>query len=538
MALYRAAVPSRPTQMRKTKQRSFVRSWTVETQLRFSVFAGVLALVGAAALSGCKEKPPSKTTERTSSESVPTPSSPTVPSAGPPGAPAPATPKAPELDEASVRAVLDAWLRSQNSGSFSDYERLYAPRFTGVKRAGTRTQRFDREAWLQDRRAMFESNFVVKADDVAVNVAGGTGIVTFTQSWTSPRFHDVGKKRLLVVREGNEARISSEEMLTSTQGAAEKKAEPPTASEFGFVKMAEGAPLVILEQGVELNAVGAAPPRYLSNEEAVRDMATKALPEKIRKLEGTRFDLFDGTGKRCEATVTGFAALVRAVPHFGLVNVWEGRDGHPGNVPPAERAITLWQLSESGGRFLTAKLKPSGPCGSPVWAREHKDGPEPKPWATRAPSDEERAAALAVTRATEPYKALQLDSQRSNGTSTPWDELGLADDFQVFEDGSGKQYLSMTLRGGEDDCGAVFQGELWVLLAKRGGKYQVASGSSGERTPSPWPVFIGPPQPEFAVDLDDDGFPELYGNDEFFRQSGGVYRPVWNVAPAFFDCPC
>jgi hypothetical protein len=523
--------------MRKTKQRSFVRCSTVET--RTSVLAVALALTSGAAVSACKEKPPSETTERTSSESVPPSSAHAVPSAGPPAAaPAPATPKAPELDEASVRAVLDAWLRSQNSGNFSDYERLYAPRFTGVKRAGARTQRFDREAWLKDRRAMFESNFVVKADDVAVNVAGGTGIVTFTQSWTSPRFQDVGKKRLVVVREGKDARIASEEMLTSTQGAGEKKGEPPTAREFAFVKMADGTPLVILEQGVDLNAVGAAPPRYLSNEEAVRDMATKALPERIRELEGTRFDLFDGSGKRCEATVTGFAALVRAVPHFGLVNVWEGRDGHPGNVPPAERAITLWQLSESGGRFLTAKLKPSGPCGSPVWARRHEDGPLPKLWTTRAPNDEERSAALAVARATEPYKALQLDSQRSNGTSTPWDELGLADDFKVFEDGGGKQYLSMTLRGGEEDCGAVFQGELWMLLAKRGGTYQVVSGSSDERTPPPWPVFMGPPQPEFAVDLDEDGFPELYGNDEFFRQSGSVYRPVYNVTPAFFDCPC
>ncbi len=525
--------------MRKTKQRSFVRYWTVETQPRFSVLAAALALVSATAVSGCKEQPPSETTERTSSESVPTPNAPAVPSAGPSAtASAPATPKAPVLDEASVRAVLDAWLRSQNSGNFSDYERLYAPRFTGVKRAGARTQRFDREAWLKDRRAMFESNFVVKADDVTVNVAGGTGIVTFTQSWMSPRFHDVGKKRLLVVREGTEARITSEEMLTSTEGTAGKGDEPPTAREFGFVKMAEGTPLVILEQGIALDAVGAAPPRYLSNEEAVRDMATKALPEKIRKLEGARFDLFDGTGKRCEATVVAFAALVRAVPHFGLVNVWEGRDGHPGNVPPAERAMTLWQLSESGGRFLTAKLKPAGPCGSPVWAREHEDGSLPTLWTTRAPNDEERSRALAVARASQPYKAVQLDSQRSTGKSTPWDELDLADDFKVFEDGSGKQYLSMTLRGGEEDCGAVFQGELWVLLAKRGGKYQVVSGSLGERTPPPWPVFVGPPRPEFAVDLDDDGFPELYGNDEFFRQTGSVYRPVWNVAPASFDCPC
>ena len=39
---------------------------------------------------------------------------------------------------ADARAVVQRWLEAQNQGDFAAYEKLYAPRFTGVRRSGPR----------------------------------------------------------------------------------------------------------------------------------------------------------------------------------------------------------------------------------------------------------------------------------------------------------------------------------------------------------------------------------------------------------------
>src|SRR5262249_27020631 len=54
-----------------------------------------------------------------------------------------------------VRALVDAWLAAQNRGDFAAYEKLYAQKFTGVRRSGTRTVSLDRAGWMRDRKRMF-----------------------------------------------------------------------------------------------------------------------------------------------------------------------------------------------------------------------------------------------------------------------------------------------------------------------------------------------------------------------------------------------
>jgi hypothetical protein len=69
--------------------------------------------------------------------------------------PAPTKPGATKPLESDARALLASWEAAQNAGDFAAYERLYAKRFTGVKRSGPRTRSFARAGWLEDRKRMF-----------------------------------------------------------------------------------------------------------------------------------------------------------------------------------------------------------------------------------------------------------------------------------------------------------------------------------------------------------------------------------------------
>src|SRR5262245_28185693 len=82
---------------------------------------------------------------------------------------APLPPSAPKIPERDARALLDAWLTAQQAGDFARYEALYADRFEGVKRAGLRSERFDRQGWMRDRQKMFARPMHVEASEVAIS---------------------------------------------------------------------------------------------------------------------------------------------------------------------------------------------------------------------------------------------------------------------------------------------------------------------------------------------------------------------------------
>ena len=127
-----------------------------------------------------------------------------------------------------VRALVDAWLLAQNGGDFAAYDKLYAKKFTGVRRSGARSVSLDRAGWMNDRRRMFQKPMKVAASDVKVAATPASARVTFTQEWESGSYHDRGPKQLVIVREDKLARIAREEMLTSDKapsGAAMAAAE-------------------------------------------------------------------------------------------------------------------------------------------------------------------------------------------------------------------------------------------------------------------------------------------------------------------------
>jgi ketosteroid isomerase-like protein len=450
---------------------------------------------------------------------------------GPPAETAPA-----KEQTAKVEALVDEWLRAQNAGDFPAYEAVYAQRFTGVKRVGVRSQRFDREGWMQDRKALFARPFSVRLEGRQVSALGTSAIVEFQQTWSSASFRDVGRKQLVLALEGSAFRIASEEMKESSTDAAPDTSGAPNPREFAFVALAPG-PLLILSADVDQNAV-AGQLKYVTDELARRPVATSALPKATRDMLGTKFILYGDGASVCEGTVGGFEVLVSLHPHFGTLGAWHGQNGRP-VASPEERALELWAYSAHGaGRFLVAHLDSSSTCEGARWARS-AELPKPALWSSRAPTTAERVAVLEAARATPLHRQLQKDFEQAFKKATPWDDSGAPARLVLFEDGLGQSFAGLTASSGADDsCASPFDADAFFLLQKRGASWAVVSAPPELHVTSRWPRDLEPLRADQAFDLEGDGRPEFIGWMDFIRESAGAYRSVLNRSPAYFDCPC
>ena len=115
--------------------------------------------------------------------------------------------------ETTARATLDRWLAAQNHGQVDAYAALYAPNFAGIKRVGKTAKKMNRAAWLKDRKAMFKARLEVSARDIAIVGAPGGATITYTQTWVSGSYGDVGPKR--IVLDASNTAIVAEELLSS-----------------------------------------------------------------------------------------------------------------------------------------------------------------------------------------------------------------------------------------------------------------------------------------------------------------------------------
>src|SRR4051812_17999521 len=82
-----------------------------------------------------------------------------------------------------ARLVIDAWIAAQNSGSFSAYDALYAPRFEGVRRSGSQTARLDRTRWMKERERMFKQKTTVALKEIVITPSRDGADVRFVQTW-------------------------------------------------------------------------------------------------------------------------------------------------------------------------------------------------------------------------------------------------------------------------------------------------------------------------------------------------------------------
>jgi len=441
----------------------------------------------------------------------------------------PTPPEVPPLAESKVRDLLTLWAQTQNAGDFEGYQALFAKRFEGVKRIGTRTASFNRDSWLKDRKAMFAGSFTVKANDVKVVTTPTSAVVQFEQVWTSARFQDRGPKRLVVVSETGSLKIAREEMLHSNL-AGTKTPALPAPEEFAFVQES----LLMLGEFKGLQGV-IGHPTFVNRESAERALNAALLPKEHRRLIGQEYMLYGKNGKTCSATVESLVVSVQVQPHFGQYNHWEGRHGNP-KATPEQIALDLWRLSEMGGRFLAGKLKTDSVCEDALFARA-KTQPKRDLWKSRKATETESKALDTAIRSHTSYLQEQALFASERKTNNRWEDDERSR-FRVFEDGKGTQFVSAFLSNGLGGCGAGFDGHLWLLLKRKGDSYVVVSGERDSHAPSNWPSFIRPLQAVQAIDLDDDGVPEFIGEHDLIRNSREGFRSVLHLSPSYFDCPC
>lgn len=296
---------------------------------------------------------------------------------------------APSLPEAEVRALLDRWLDAQNRGDFAQYEPLFAERFTGVRRTRNQVRRFDHDGWIADRRRMFERPMQVVVRDVVIRTTPANAEVTFTQVWSSGRYSDEGRKRLLVVREDAGLRIGIEEMLETRMT---DDLEPRIAA--GHFLVIDGPTRYVVLGSTRSSGTGA----YRHQTEGGRYYARRApdatLAQRLGPLQGRAMKLL-GDGGSCAATL-GEPTLLRVVtPHFGTVAMWNGQgDGDEEQAGPALAPARVAQEAWSLGDTTLVVAPVVGACEGAV--ATFADGPAPVALAQGQLAAAQRSAVLAA----------------------------------------------------------------------------------------------------------------------------------------------
>ncbi|RYZ03080.1 MAG: nuclear transport factor 2 family protein [Myxococcales bacterium] len=267
-----------------------------------------------------------------------------------PSAPAAAPAPSAGLAESDVNAFVARWEAAQNEHDFAAYSALYAERFTGVKRVGAFTQRFDRAGWLADRKPMFQGGANVRVTELTLVAAAGATRAVFTQEFTSSGFRDVGKKELFLVPVPNGIAISREEMLSSRISDSE------AVSEGVFAYHRDG---LVVQRGFDKGKLRAAPRLLSAPNESPLDIglevATDALTESARAWLGKEVTAYTTTGESCSGKVARFEVRVRAVPHFGMRQAWNGERDEP-KAAPGTIARAVEGMAQSEEHFVVGVL--------------------------------------------------------------------------------------------------------------------------------------------------------------------------------------
>ncbi len=496
-------------------------------------------LVAIAVLAGCGREPDAPDRPLATEQPAPAPAV-AAPAAG-------RTPRAGAgISEADARALLDRWLAAQNGGDFAAYERLYATRFEGVKRVGNRAYRFDRDAWLADRRRMFQSPMRVEFTGVEISAAGRYAIARFEQHWSAERFSDRGLKSMTFVNEGSTLRIADEQMLTSRIELGHAEALAP--AQFMAIVRTRRAYAVVAADGNDDWSQGAPVMDGTASMDAVRKpVRVDALPEALRAWGAPRLDIYAAEGVACRATAGPLFLLRRVVHSDGTLEAQLAAEaeanGEPASPPsPAELAEQLWDLAAERTLLVTELVDVQDDCTAGLWARA-ADQPAPQLFA-RTPVDadlvqriERSVRALAAYRATQrEYRAITAKHPGPDFAAR-WENYDGAS-----PNVAGWRHEDRLLVSYEASAGGCseFGASLWALFELRGDQL-VLLGDSGRSTLAADFSFIG------LADIDLDGHVDALGggwrarSGEASTVARGTRRGLaheLDTSPPFHGCGC
>jgi len=425
------------------------------------------------------------------------------------------------LGDGEVRGVVDGWLAAQNAGDFAAYDKLFAARFTGVRRSGPRTVQFDRAGWMKDRARMFKKPMTVAISGVTIRAGGSSALVSFTQTFAQGGYKDSGPKEMVIVRDAGALKIASERMLRS------EITVPPVPADERFRFVVAGG-LLLSDAADESWATGTI--KLDVNADglamAVRRIDASKLPPELARWQGRRVRLVTLPGVACDARIKGFRLLARSIPHLTTRNEWQ-------EMGAPEAARQAWDL---GDKVLVADV--DNQCDGAFWGQPA--GPAVMaPAAAEAGDEALKARALAQLRASEAWKKVQKSYLESptKGVSR-WDAL---DDVHI------KVHRISALRAGKpitlvslgvsrwvgcDELAA----NLWALYEDRGGKLVARN------TPGKVEAYA-----LAAIDSDGDGNSELLMEpftSNFGYENGRVslVGELWDTIEEdripFYDCPC
>jgi hypothetical protein len=447
--------------------------------------------------------------------------------------------------ESDVQVVLDNWLLAQRTGDFAAYGALYAERFQGIKRVGSRVQRFDRNGWLKDRGAMFERPMKVEISDVVMQTTCCLASVRFVQKWSSATFQDQGTKELLMVPGRMGLQITSEEMLFSNVARTGKAADLD-AQDMRLVVHAKHSYVVL--GTADRNAAGHGP--IVRDDDGKQGVVTtrqlisaENLPPELRTTKDTAVQLYSAAGAVCSAKLGEIFLLHRVTPHFGTVQVWNG-GGFPGDpnpgppMPTQEVAQAAWDEGAVGALYAAELSQAQGDCTTALWARE-VGRPAPEVFRPEPPSAQLEVRLEAALQATPGYKKIAADFAKDEPSKAgPWERSDGGKPLYMLWKGEHRTLASILVRVGSG-CGD-FSADMWLLYEVRDNQLRLLSNPEGKNEPSLL-VLTG------VVDANADGAPEILGGEwqntrgeanALLRSTNKGYEVVRSNYPPFHDCGC
>lgn len=422
-----------------------------------------------------------------------------------------------------AKVLVETWLGAQNSGDFDGYQALYGKRFTGVKRAGERTRRFDRARWLEDRKRMFSKVMKVEAKDLAIDTTDNGAIILFTQTWESGSFRDVGPKQIVAVVEDGQLRIAREEMLASIIEGGAGEVPDLAAGQYLPVVSSEGFLAVVRGPGDPDKTPHEAPESVVRAQVAFAKM-------KEQPAAPAKYELFGAAGKVCEVSAGPRGLVARARFHFGQVQTWDGTfDGlDPNKDKVDDKTVAADVMALASGGVHEVDRVDAAACAGATWAREAGAAPatvfgqvDATPFAGKA-----REALRKLPMWGQIQKDFQADDTIEVKTAN-WDEWESGVATSAWSAGGGAHFVAISVVSGTG-CG-TFGASAWATWRVEGDRWTLMT--DGDRASDAM-------TPTSAFDADGDGRPEFTDGDELIQPVGATWKKTRSVKAPDFDCPC
>jgi hypothetical protein len=428
-----------------------------------------------------------------------------------------------EDEETQAKALVDRWLKDQNTANFDDYQTLYAQRFFGIRRSGPREVRFDRAGWMKDRRRMFNPKrpATVAVEDFEFHPSPTGGEVKFTRRFQQGSYRDVGTKVLLLRREAAGLRIADERLLDSDlEGTTVVRDAGAWSSALGIVSR-EG---IVLSLKPDANWAASNKPRTRVGRDGRQVTEWKLrddrIPAATRALVNSPVELITDKGQTCSAKIK----RLRMVAVVAIDTMAAEAGGKP------EPIDYEWSGNPEGMRVV-AEIE--GGCKNALLARAA--GSTAKIAVAKKADATTEKRALAAARALPLYRSIGDQAPPVKGN---WDtSIPSVKTLDVEVEGKPQRWVSVGLSA-ENGCVETPR-ELWALFLVDGERLTLINNPGIEAI-----------DPDLTLDLDGDGRPEIVfktggevnlGYDlegGVVRRKGNRFETIEKVRNRYLGCPC